>query len=64
MQIPEIKVGDIVRHRNVMQGTDLSVVSINDNKVMVRYANQGVFQSQDLYLNEVELLVVDEDEFL
>jgi hypothetical protein len=59
----EIKVGDIVRHIHIMSGTNLSVIDVMGNKLMVRYANQGIFQTQDLFLNEVELLEVDEDEF-
>lgn len=64
MDKPEIKIGDIVRHRYILKGTDLSVVSLNGDKILVRYAGQGIFQSQELFLNEVELFEVDEDEFL
>ena len=64
MQEQEIKVGDIVRHRHLMMGTNLSVVTISEDKLLVRYANQGVFLTQDLFLHEVQLFLVDEDEFL
>jgi hypothetical protein len=64
MHVQEIKIGDIVRHRNIMQGTNLSVVSINDDKLLVRYVSDGIFQTQDLFLSEVELFVLDEDEYL
>jgi hypothetical protein len=62
MEVKEIKVGDVVRHRNIMQGTNLSVVSIEGDKLVVRYASQGLFQTQELLLNEVELFVEDERE--
>jgi len=64
MQEEKIKVGDVVRHRHLMQGTNLSVIKINEDSLMVRYANQGVFITQDLFLHEVEIFIVDEDEFL
>ncbi len=64
MQQEKIKIGDVVRHRHLMQGTNLSVINISDDSLMVRYANQGVFITQDLYLHEVEVFIVDEDEFL
>lgn len=64
MDTPAIKIGDIVRHRHILKGTDLSVVSITDDKILVRYANQGVFHSQELFLNEVERFEVDDDELL
>lgn len=64
MQQQEIKIGDIVRHRHILQATNLSVVMINGDKITVRYANNGVFLTQDLFLNEVELLTLDEGEFL
>ena len=64
MQLQEIKIGDIVRHRNIMQGTNLSVISISDDKLLVRYAHQGIFHSQELFLSEVEPFVLDKDEYL
>jgi hypothetical protein len=63
MRAQHIKTGDIVRHRNIMQGTNLSVVSINGDKLLVRYASNGVFYTQELYLEEVEIFVEDEDEY-
>jgi hypothetical protein len=41
----EIKVGDIVRHIHIMSGTNLSVIDVMGNKLMVRYANQGNFSN-------------------
>jgi hypothetical protein len=63
MQVHEIKIGDVVRHRNIMQGTNLSVVSVKGDQLVVRYANHGLFHTQELFLNEVELFLEDEDEY-
>ncbi|MDQ7948150.1 MAG: hypothetical protein REI78_06980 [Pedobacter sp.] len=63
MQTQEIKIGDIVRHRNIMRGTDLSVVSIAGDQLTVRYAHNGQFHTQELTLSEVELFVQDGDEY-
>ena len=64
MQGHEIKVGDIVRHRHLMLGTNLSVLSVSADRLQVRYVNQGIFLTQDLFLHEVELFVIDDDEYL
>lgn len=60
----EIKVGDLVRHRHILQGIDLSVLEIKNASVMVRYANNGVFLTQELFLHEIEVHHLDEREFL
>jgi hypothetical protein len=64
MQQQEIKIGDIVRHRHILRATNLSVIKIEGDKLTVRYANNGVFLTQDFYMHEIELFVFDEDEFL
>lgn len=58
-----IKIGDVVKHRKIMSGTDLYVIKLNREMITVRYTNQGLFRKQKLYLHEVELFVIDEDEF-
>lgn len=63
MELREIKVGDVVRHRHIMKGTDLSVASIAGEKLVVRYAHNGLFHTQELFVDEVELFVEDEDEY-
>ncbi len=60
----EIKIGDIVRHRHILQGTNLSVVMINADQIVVRYANNGIFLTQDLFIHEVEMLELEDGEFL
>ena len=64
MQEFGVKVGDKVRHRHLMLGTDLSVIAVGTDTLTVRYANNGVFLSQELFLHEVELVLVNEDEYL
>lgn len=64
MQTPEIKIGDLVRHKSILRGTDLYVIQVDGDKLIVRYANQGMFQTQELFLNEVEVVEIDEDEYL
>jgi hypothetical protein len=64
MLVQEIKIGDVVRHRTILRGSDLAVVEIDGDKVVVRYANQGLFHTQELFLSEVELVEIDEDEYL
>lgn len=59
-----IKVGDKVRHRHLMLGTDLSVIAVGPETLTVRYVNDGLFLTQELFLHEVELAVLDEDEYL
>jgi hypothetical protein len=60
----EIKIGDLVRHRHLIQGTNLSVIAVNEENIVVRYANQGVFLTQELFLHEVEMLIIDEEELM
>jgi hypothetical protein len=64
MIVQEIKIGDVVRHKSIMRGSDLAVVQIDGDKLLIRYANLGTFQTQELFLNEVELVEIDEDEYL
>lgn len=62
MDKEQIKVGDIVRHRHIMKGTDLSVFAISGNMLSTRYASQGLFQTQGFFEHEVELHIEDKDE--
>jgi hypothetical protein len=64
MESQKIQVGNIVRHNKIMQGTNLFVVSIKGDKLIVRYASQGIFQTQDLLLVEVSPYEEEEDEYL
>ena len=59
-----VKIGDKVRHRHLLLGTDLSVIAVGDETLTVRYANNGVFLSQELFHHEIKLVVTDEDEYL
>ena len=60
----EVKIGDKVRHRHLMLGTDLSVIAVGEEMLTVRYVNNGVFLSQELFHHEVNLVVIDEEEYL
>ncbi len=64
MEEQRIRVSSIVRHKAVMQGINLAVVKIKGDKIVVRYAAQGIFQTQKLYLNEVDLHEEKIDEYL
>jgi hypothetical protein len=64
MEAQQISIGDIVRHKHILQGTDLCVIEVKTEALQVRYAHQGMFQTQDLFLYEVELYVEDADEYL
>ncbi|MDQ7949502.1 MAG: hypothetical protein AAGB30_10715 [Pedobacter sp.] len=63
METPKFKIGDVVRHKYIMTGINLSVFQVDGNKIQVRYAHQGVFQTQELFDYEVEGFMSDMDEY-
>lgn len=63
MEAQLINIGDVVRHRHILQGTDLYVFAMQADILQVRYAHNGLFQTQELFVNEVSPLIIDADEY-
>ena len=63
MEDRQVSVGDTVRHRKIMSMTDLYVYQVKGDRAKVRYANDGVFLSQEFFVAELEIFEPDEDEF-
>ncbi len=63
MELQQVKIGNVVRHRHILRGTDLFVFGIQGETVSVRYGIQGVFHTQELHLMEVESFAPDADEY-
>ncbi|MCX2480717.1 hypothetical protein OQY15_16545 [Pedobacter sp. MC2016-15] len=54
MELANIKFGDFVRHRLINRSKKLAVITLKEDRVFVRYENNGIFYETEFFLFELE----------
>jgi len=54
MELANIKFGDFVRHRLINRSKKLAVITLKEDRVFVRYENNGIFYEAEFFVFELE----------